>query len=97
MILKELEDKSVVWFQNSNQYLVLESITASIVKGISEKREIKEIAAELENELDIPFEKAIDFVIDLEEKIVKPNLVAITKENQPQKTYDVKQDHVNHN
>jgi hypothetical protein len=89
IIVKNLANKSIVWFQNSNQYLVLEPLAASIVKDISQNKELKEIAAELEKELDVPFEKAIDFVIDLEEKIVKPNLEAITKENQPQKNYEL--------
>jgi hypothetical protein len=73
IIVKELAEKSVVWFQPSNQYLVLEHTTAMIIKGISEKRDIKTMAADLERDLDIPFEKAIDFILDLEEKIVKPN------------------------
>lgn len=73
IIVRELENKSVVWFQPSNQYLVLEPTTASIIKDISEKKDIKEMARHLEYKLDIPFEKAIDFIIDLEEKIVKPN------------------------
>lgn len=73
IIVKELEQKSIVWFQTSNQYLVLEPTTASIIQSISEKRDIRIIAAELESELDIPFEKAIDFILDLEEKIFKPN------------------------
>lgn len=73
IVVKELEQKSVVWFQPSNQYLILEPTTASIVKGISEKKDIKKMASDLESELDIPFEKAIDFILDLEEKIVKPN------------------------
>lgn len=73
MIVKELEDKSVVWFQNSNQYLVLEPLAASIVKDISQNKELKKIAAELEKELEVPFEKAIDFVLDIEEKIIRPN------------------------
>jgi hypothetical protein len=88
IIVKELEQKSVVWFQPSNQYLLLEPTTASIIKAISEKKEIKKIATELENELDIPFEKAIDFILDLEEKIIKPNTEVDLKPSVNGKNYD---------
>jgi hypothetical protein len=87
IISKELEQKSITWFQNSNQYLVLEPMAASIIKSLSEKKEIKEIAAELEKELDIPFEKAIDFILDLEEKILKPNLEANQHSGRNKKNY----------
>lgn len=72
LIRRELENKSILWFQTSNQYLVLEPMAAFIIESLSEGKDIKEIAAELENELEIPFEKAIDFILDLEEKIFKP-------------------------
>lgn len=74
IIVKEIESKSIVWFEPSNQYLVVEPITARIINGISEKKELQTMASELETDLDIPYEKAIDFIIDLEEKIVKPNM-----------------------
>ena len=74
IIVKEIESKSIVWFGPSNQYLVVEPITARIINDISEKKELQTVASELENDLDIPYEKAIDFIIDLEEKLVKPNM-----------------------
>lgn len=74
IIVKEIESKSIVWFEPSNQYLVVEPITARIINDISEKKELQTVASELENDLDIPYEKAIDFIIDLEEKLVKPNM-----------------------
>ena len=65
----------------------MEPTTASIIKGISEKKEIKVMAAELESELDIPFEKAIDFILDVEEKIVKPNTEIDIKPSLNRKNY----------
>ena len=73
LIVKEIEDKSIVWFQNSNQYLILEHLAAKIVSQLVYKKSIKDIANRLEKELAIPYEKAIDFIIDVDEKIVKPN------------------------
>lgn len=73
IVLKEIEGKTVVWFQNSNQYLILENVVAEIVEKLSYKKNIKEIATALEKKLAIPFEKAVDFIIDIDEQIVKPN------------------------
>lgn len=89
MIVKDLENKSVVWFQNSNQYVVLEPMAASIVKALSHGEEVKEIAAQLEKELDVPFEKAIDFIMDLEEKIIAPNQEVEKSKTKNQLDYSV--------
>lgn len=74
LITKKIENKTIVWFENSNQYLVLEDLAAEVINKRQKGEELKQIAATLENELQIPFEKAIDFIIDLDEKIIKPNL-----------------------
>lgn len=87
LIVKELENKSIVWFENSNQYLVLEQLAAAIVNDLFKKKEVKKIATHLESELDIPFEKAIDFILDIEEKIVKPNLEFNEKKVSKPKNY----------
>jgi len=73
IVLKEIENKSVVWFQNSNQYLILENVVAEIVKKLYYENNIEEIAKTLKKNLAIPFEKAFDFIIDIDEQIVKPN------------------------
>lgn len=70
IITKELEDKNVIWFQKSNQYIVLEPMVAFILKNLSEEKDVRDIASQLKSELDIPLEKAIDFVLDVEEKIL---------------------------
>ncbi len=71
IITKEIEEKSIVWFQNSNQYLILENSAAEIVKRLYRKDSIKDIAKTLEDDLGIPFEKASDFIIDIDQQIVK--------------------------
>jgi hypothetical protein len=73
ILIKKIEDKSIVWFENSNQYLILENVTADIVKRLHYEETIEEIAKTLEKKLAIPLEKAIDFVTDISDQIVKPN------------------------
>lgn len=74
IVFKSVESKSIVWFKPSNQYLVLDSMTASIIGEILENKKTKVITSELISELDIPYKKAIEFILDLNEKIVKPCL-----------------------
>ena len=68
-LYKIIEDKTIVWFKNNNEYLVLENTTADILKRLSKGVSVKEIAFSLSKKLAIPLGKAIDFIIDLEKRI----------------------------
>jgi hypothetical protein len=68
-IFKKIEDKTIVWSENSNEYLVLENTTATIIKRLYVGNTIQEIATTLVNDLDVPLETAVDFIVDLEKKI----------------------------
>lgn len=70
-IRKDIEDKSLIWFENTNQYLVFEPKTADIISWIYDKEPLEEIGRKVAEDLDVPYEKAIDFVIDISENIVK--------------------------
>jgi len=43
LVVKKIEDKEIVWFKNSNLYLVLEQITADILLKIDKKNSLEEI------------------------------------------------------
>ena len=73
MINKEIEDKSVIWLQNANQYIVVEKVTADIVTNLSVGESVESIARELQRNLEVPFEKAIALVLDIQKNIVSPN------------------------
>ncbi len=72
-VTKKIDDKIIVWFKNSNQYLVLDPTAASVVNDLSKKKDIKTITTSLEKKLNIPFNTANNFIKDLNEKIVQPN------------------------
>jgi len=74
VIVKELGGKSIVWFQNSNQYLLLEPRTALIVQELSTGKDINDVARQLQQELHIPNQQAMDFVQDLQQIFVLPNM-----------------------
>lgn len=71
-LYKTVANKTIVWFESSNEYLVLENTTADILKRLSKGLSVKEIATALAKKLAVPLEKTIDFVLDLEKKIYTP-------------------------
>lgn len=71
-LYKTVEDKTLVWFENNNEYLVLENRTADIIKRLNKGISVKEIANTLAKKLAVPLDKTIDFVLDLEKKIYAP-------------------------
>lgn len=75
-IIKDIEEKSIVWFKHSNQYVIVEKIAAFIIEKLSKKETIQEIAKELEEILKIPSKEAIRFVKDLKEQLVNPTKTA---------------------
>ena len=78
---KKIEDKTIVWFENSNQYLVLEPLVADIVTDLSENKNLDIIADKLENNLEIPLKIAKDFIKDINDKILKPNITPLKKKH----------------
>ena len=74
-LYKTTENKTIVWFENSNEYLILENTTAAILKRLSRGVSVNEIAATLSKKLAIPLEKTIDFILDLEKRIYEPKSI----------------------
>jgi len=71
-LYKTTEDKTIVWFENSNEYLILENTTADILKRLHKGISVNEIAEALSKKLSVPIGKTIDFVLDLEKRIYEP-------------------------
>ncbi|MDG1194553.1 MAG: hypothetical protein P8N27_03480, partial [Polaribacter sp.] len=69
LLHKAIEDKTIVWFENRNEYVIFENTTADILKRINKGISTKEIAAALSKKLSVPIDKTIDFILDLEHKI----------------------------
>ena len=68
-LYKIVEDKTIVWLSNNNEYLVLESTTADILKRLDKGIPVKEIAEALSKKLSVPLDKTIDFILDLEKRV----------------------------
>ena len=66
---KQIEDKTIVWFEDTNNYLVLETTAASILKKIDKGVDRTQIAATLSKQTKVTLEQAKDFIIDFEKRI----------------------------
>ena len=69
-IYKKIEDKTIVWFEDTNNYLVLETTAASILKKIDKGVNRTQIAATLSKQTNVPLEQAKDFIVDFEKRIL---------------------------
>lgn len=81
ILFNDIEDKTVVWFENSNHYVVLEKRAAQIIKDLQSNTLIDTIAEELGNEFEIPIEEAVAFIKDLKKNIFTPNQEEKEKNN----------------
>ena len=64
LLLKKIEDKTIVWFQQSNRYVVVENTAAVVLQQLENKVPIPEIADVLSKKLNVPLEAARPFVKD---------------------------------
>ena len=72
ILYKKIEDKTIVWFEKSNNYIVLENTAAAILKKINKGITVLEIAASLSKKIELPLAQTIDFILDLEKRIYQP-------------------------
>ena len=70
---KAVEDKSIVWFKASNNYIILEEIAAQLVHQILENKTPPKIATALAENLKISSQEALNIVHDLNNRIVIPS------------------------
>ncbi|SNR16677.1 hypothetical protein [Tenacibaculum jejuense] len=73
LLREDIEDKSIVWFAETNQYTVLENKVAEIIFNINDGISIEEISKELEKELKVSFDDALDFTKKVYTDIYEPN------------------------
>lgn len=83
ILFKSIEDKTVVWFSTNNEYVVVENETAAILEKRQSGISVKEIASEIAEKLEVPFENAREFILELETHFFKGKYV----ENIPQITH----------
>ncbi|MGB1041949.1 MAG: hypothetical protein ACPGU6_01015 [Tenacibaculum sp.] len=72
MIVKQIEKKSVVWFHDNNEYIVVEPLIAEILSLLNNKVKKHEIVTNLIKNINIPQQEADNLVSDIED-LLKSN------------------------
>jgi len=86
LLFKPIEDKTIVWFGTKNEYIIVENITAAILKELDQGIDIKLLSEELSKKLTIPKEECKDFILDLKERFLGE-----ASTNQPEQKIDYKE------
>jgi hypothetical protein len=73
LLTKKIDTKTIVWFQATNKYVILENNAASIVQDITNHISLEDIAMQQSKELNIPFENIVEFIKDLKQDLYDPN------------------------
>ena len=71
LLFKSIEDKTIVWLENKNEYLVLENKTADILKQLKKNKSIETIAQDVSKELNISFDETLFFIEKLKNNLLK--------------------------
>lgn len=75
ILLLPIEDKTIVWFSATNEYVVFENEVANILQQRISGNSIDEIALEISSKMEIPFTEIKDFIENLEEQFLNKTLV----------------------
>ncbi|WP_299160798.1 hypothetical protein [uncultured Tenacibaculum sp.] len=66
IINKKIDDKSIVWFQDNNEYIIVEPLVAEILTLLKNKVDKTQIITNLFNSINIPLKQADNLVLDIE-------------------------------
>jgi hypothetical protein len=72
LLTQDIGDKTIVWFEGSNEYLVTEKRTAHILEQLQQGTREEEIGQNLADSIDVPIDKAMDFVMELKHNVYTP-------------------------
>ncbi|CAM1345686.1 hypothetical protein [Tenacibaculum amylolyticum] len=74
LLRKHIEGKSIVWFLKSNQYVVLENLTADILIDIDNNVTLEQISLALSEQINVPIEEGLQFVSKIKRELFDPNI-----------------------
>ena len=82
-LLKQIDDKTVLWSSKNNQYLVLENTTALLVSKLSKGIAPEDVTKDLSIELSLPIKETVDFVLGLKKRFIdlEPSSTSNKKES----------------
>ncbi len=74
ILFKSIEDKTIVWFAATNEYVVFENEVADIIQQRISGISLDEIAMKIASKMEIPFKEIKDFIEELEEQFLNKKL-----------------------
>ncbi len=74
MLVKQIENKSIVWFKDNNEYIVVEPLVAEILSLLNNKVNEQEVIAKLFYTLNIPYQQAENLVTDIKVLLTSQNI-----------------------
>ncbi|WP_043706348.1 phosphoenolpyruvate carboxykinase (ATP) [Tenacibaculum ovolyticum] len=66
MIIKQIGNKKVVWFKDTNEYIVIEPLIADALSLLYHKTDKQEIISKIFSQIDIPYKEAENLISDIE-------------------------------
>lgn len=66
MITKKTEDKQIVWFQDNNEYLVVEPLVAEVLFLLNQNMDKQKIVIQLTQQVNIKHQQALNLIEDIE-------------------------------
>ena len=72
LLYKHIEQKTIVWLDSSNDYLILEKTAALVLKKLSAGASLHSVVLSMAEHLALPIERILDFVLDLEKRFFPP-------------------------
>lgn len=88
ILFKPIEDKTIVWFAATNEYVVFENEVASILQQRISGIPLDEIALTISSNMDIPFTEIKNFIEQLEEQFLNKTLSDIHKSEKETSTIE---------
>ena len=76
IIHKKIDNKSIVWFQDNNEYIVVEPLVAEILTLLDNKVDKNQIVTNIFNSINIPYQQAENLVSDIQ-NLLKTNIEEI--------------------
>lgn len=73
LLTRKINDKKIVWFQNSNSYLILDNIVSKIIEKFNLEMSTESIFEWTQKQIDVPNDTLKKFINDIEELYNKNN------------------------
>ncbi|WP_440121005.1 hypothetical protein [Tenacibaculum sp. Ill] len=85
MTSKQIENKQIIWFQDNNEYLVVDPLIAETLSLLDKKIDKQEIINQVIKQVNIPYQQAVELVTDIEALLISSEnkndkkLIPVTK------------------